>query len=100
MTESTFSLEVQVNLRMGLHIRPCTIIAKAANEYPCQSTLTGEERHADCKSPIEIMGLGATQGTQLLLETKGEQAEEALRELAELFVANFGIDDEEELAGM
>lgn len=97
MAEFSFSQTVQIKLRMGLHIRPCMVLAQTANRFPCQSRLVHRDRRADCKSPLELMGLGATHRSMLLLETEGEQAEEALRVLEQLFATNFGIVEEDEV---
>ncbi len=46
----------------------------------------------DAASILDLMSLGATQGTELVLSPSGPQAEEVLDALAQLFDAEFEVD--------
>ena len=51
----------------------------------------GEEpAEADGKSVMQMIILAATEGTPLRIEADGEDAEEAVQKLAELFESKFG----------
>ncbi len=73
---------VTIRNAQGLHIRPMKAFVELAMRF--QSTVylsrKGGER-IDGKSPLGLLGLGAEQGTELLLEVCGpdqQQAHEAL----------------------
>ena len=49
----------------------------------------------EAKSIIDVLTLGAAQGTELVLEADGDDAEEAVEALAELVENGFPIEDAE-----
>ena len=80
----------------GLHARPCLAIATTVQQS--QSTVelrTGEQR-ANAGSVLELMSLGAGEGTQVLFVAKGPDAEQVLDALEKLFASNFGLNGEDE----
>jgi len=76
--ESVVRREVTVRLLNGLHLRPISEIARRLADYPCSVTIMNGERSADAKSTLDLMSLQAGHGTRLVLEARGEQAEEAI----------------------
>jgi phosphocarrier protein len=58
----------------------------------CQSRVTVRrgEQEVDGKSIMQMLMLAATEGTELEIEAEGEDAEEAVRRLAELVHSGFG----------
>jgi phosphotransferase system HPr (HPr) family protein len=49
---------------------------------------------ADCRSVLDLLSLGACNGTTLHLEVTGDDAAEVVRILTALFEARFNEDDE------
>lgn len=80
--------------RYGLHARPATDFAQAANGFASDVRLRNEDDDADGKSVMELMMLAATQGTELELICVGDDAHAALNHLSSLI--NRGFDEEEE----
>ena len=85
---------VTVNLKDGLHLVPCSEIARTASEFPGEVRLIAGARQADAKSPMELMSLGAERGTQLTVEAVGQDAEEVVAKLVDLFRTNFANTSE------
>lgn len=83
---------VTVGLPEGLHMRPLSILAKAANTHVAEITLRKGEQTADAKRPLELMVLAAECGEELWIEARGEDAEAAVAHLASLFASNFAED--------
>jgi len=50
------------------------------------------DREVDGKSPMEMMLLEAVQGTTLQILAEGEDAAQAVRDLADLVINKFGED--------
>lgn len=71
----------------GLHMRPANIFAQAARG--CQSAVSvwKDSKHADGKSPTDLLLLFAEPGTELILEVAGDDAAEVIGPLAELLGA-------------
>jgi len=87
---STIEVEI-VNLQ-GLHARPAHQVVVLANEYPCRILVKKGDLEVDAKSIMSLMMLAAEKGSRLLIQAQGEQAEEALAALDELFASGFGED--------
>ena len=92
----TVTRDIVVSNRLGLHARPSMQFVDVANQF--QSSVVvhkgGEEPYdADGKSVMEMIILAATEGTPLQIEATGDDAEQAVEKLAELFEKKFGEED-------
>ena len=81
--------EVEILNDQGLHARPVMQFVDTANKFTSSVSVSKGEIVVDGKSPMEMMLLEATKGTQLRLEASGPDAEEALRALAQLIESGF-----------
>ena len=63
----------------GLHARPAGRLAEIVRGYDCEVTVNANERSASAKSPIDLMNLGAGQGSVLSIRAEGNQAQAALQ---------------------
>jgi phosphocarrier protein HPr len=90
------SRDIIVQNSLGLHARPAMQFVDLANQFKSDVKVIkgGEEPgEADGKSVMQMIILAATQGTPLKIEASGEDAEEAVTKLAELFDERFGEDE-------
>ena len=79
----------------GFHMRPMAAFVEAANRFPCTVTvLRAGKEPVNGKSMFALMGLVATEGTELVIEVTGPKAAEALQAIVMVFQRNF--DDEQE----
>lgn len=87
----TASATVTVNNRLGLHARPAMMLVEAAGKWKADITISRPDADLtiDGKSIMQLMMLAATQGTELTITACGEDADEAVRGLAELVESNF-----------
>ena len=76
-------------------MRPADVIARTAAKFQCQVEIEKDGQAIDCKSILGILTLGARQGTQLNIRASGEDAEQAVQELTELFDRGFDESDSE-----
>lgn len=86
------SKEIKVTNKLGLHARPATMLVKTASKYKSRITLKKDELSVDAKSIMGVLILAAQQGSKLILEVDGEDAEEAMAEVEKLFSTGFGED--------
>lgn len=68
----------------GFHVRPTKTFVDRATAFPCDVFLRYKTKRANGKSSLGVMSLGLAQNAEVILETEGEQEEEALVELGEL----------------
>lgn len=80
---------VQIVNEQGLHARPIMLFVDLANRYESKISLAKGDQVVDGKSPMEIMLLEATRGTDLILTAKGADASEAVDALADLVARRF-----------
>ncbi len=59
-------------------MRPIREFALLAMKFECEVTVIKEDQRVDGRSVLELMTLGAAQGTELIVETSGSDANEAL----------------------
>ena len=83
-----------VNNAKGLHLRPAGLLSQLAGQFQAELTLTKDGLTVDARSVLDMLTLVATQGSEILITGKGEDAEEAVAALAE-FVESDAHDAEE-----
>ena len=76
--------------KLGLHARASAKLTKLAGSFPCQVWLSRGERRVNAKSIMGVMMLAAGVGTDIEIETIGDQENEALQSLLVLINDKFG----------
>jgi phosphocarrier protein HPr len=79
--------EATVGPEEGIHGRPAARILKAAKGFSSQIVLVKGDREVNAKSIIKITGL-AKKGEKVTVRAEGEDAEQAVKTLAELISAD------------
>jgi phosphotransferase system HPr (HPr) family protein len=67
---------------VDLHARPAADFVRTAMQFDAQIVVAANDREADAKSLMEVLGLGAKGGTTLRLTASGTDADLALNGLA------------------
>ena len=79
---------------LGLHARAAAKFIQLAKSFPCTVQLgPDEESLVNGKSITHVLTLAAGVGTNLVLSTEGEEADQAFSELSELVASRFGEDE-------
>jgi len=92
----TASKEVVISNVHGLHTRPVMKFVDMASQFTSEIKVHKggtEPADADGKSVMQMIILAATEGTPLRIEADGDDAEQAVEKLAELFKQKFGEED-------
>ena len=76
--------------KLGLHARASAKLTKVAGSFPCQVWISRGERRVNAKSIMGVMMLAAGVGSELVIETMGDQEKEALEALIGLINDKFG----------
>jgi phosphotransferase system HPr (HPr) family protein len=85
MTEPTATRVVIVANAQGLHARPADMVARRASRFRARIEVVKGNERVDAKSVLGLLTLGAYQGVELIIQACGEDADEAIQALAELF---------------
>jgi phosphotransferase system HPr (HPr) family protein len=67
-----------------LHARPAGLFVKEAASLGCSVAVLANGKRADATSILQVLGLGASGGTELVIEVSGDGAAEAADRLAGL----------------
>ena len=81
---------VTISNKLGWHARASAKLTKRAGGFPCEVWLSKGERRINAKSIMGVMMLAAGLGSQVVVETIGEQSDEALTALLALINDKFG----------
>jgi phosphocarrier protein HPr len=88
--EASVTRSVIVINRQGFHARPAHLFVKLAASFPCQVQILKGNEVIDGKSILELLTLGAGNGTTLTLRACGDSADAAVEALAKLIEGGFG----------
>jgi phosphocarrier protein HPr len=90
MQGETCRQSVCVKNPQGFHMRPMAAFVAAANRFDGAVTVHRDGTPpANGKSILSLMGLVAVQGTDLVIEVSGPNAQATLNDLVAVFEANF-----------
>jgi phosphocarrier protein len=79
-----------INNKLGLHARASAKLTKLAGSFPCEVWMSRGERRVNAKSIMGVMMLAAGMGSQIEIETHGEQEQQAMEALLHLVADKFG----------
>jgi phosphotransferase system HPr (HPr) family protein len=92
MSTSPVTRAVVIVNTEGLHARPADLLARTALRFQSKIEVLCRNERVDAKSTLNLLILGATQGTEITLEADGDDALEAIEALAALVVGGFVED--------
>jgi len=79
-----------ISNKLGLHARASAKLTKLAGSFPCEVWLTKGERRVNAKSIMGVMMLAAGLGSEVEIETSGDQEQAAMEALLALIQDKFG----------
>ena len=68
----------------GLHARPAAVLVQEASKFKSDIYLNKDGNRVNAKSIIDVMSLGAEEGSKIEIEIDGEDAKEAMDHLIDL----------------
>ena len=88
----TVKKEVEVQNKLGLHARPCSKFVKLASTFKAEIWVSKDDEQVNGKSIMGLMMLAAGQGSKLLIQAEGADAEDAIVALEKLIFQKFDED--------
>jgi phosphocarrier protein HPr len=76
--------------RLGLHARASAKLTKLASSFACDVFMSRNGRRINAKSIMGVMMLAAGMGTEVEIETDGEDESKAMQALLGLIKERFG----------
>ncbi len=81
-----------VQLKHGLHARPCAILVQTLQRYPVLAEVEVNGERASGKSILGLMSLAAGFGSKMTFTLVGENAFQAMAAVERLFQTEFGAN--------
>lgn len=85
--QQTHKQQVTIQNPHGLHTRPAALLVKEAKSFDCDIIVECNGKQASAKSLFKLQTLGLYQGVDVVIIAKGEQAESAVKRIAELIAS-------------
>ena len=73
----------------GLHARPASRLVQAAQKFKSNVTLEGNGKTINAKSMVKVLSGGISKGSTVKITCEGEDEEESMAAVADLFDNNF-----------
>ena len=84
------SKAVEIVNKLGLHARAAAKLTQIAGGFTSEIWLSRSGRRVNAKSIMGVMMLAAGQGTSVLVEAKGDDADDAIAAIVSLVANRFG----------
>ncbi len=84
------SVSAEIVNKLGLHARAAAKLTHVASGFQSEIWLSRSGRRVNAKSIMGVMMLAAGQGTAVLIEAQGSDAEQAIRAITKLITDKFG----------
>jgi len=75
---------------LGLHARAAAQLVQTANRFRSEILVTKDGQEVNGKSIMGVLMLAAAKGTEIEVACEGEDAEQAMTDVARLVEAGFG----------
>lgn len=82
----------KVENQYGIHARPAALLVKAAGKYQCDIFIEKDGNKVSCKSIMGLMTIEGYPGSTMQVTASGADAQQAMKEIEELFVNKFYED--------
>jgi phosphocarrier protein HPr len=85
----TFTKELLVQNKMGIHARPAAMIVRVTNKFKSEVHVEKDDEQVNGKSIMGLMMLAAAKGSTVKFVATGPDAEQMLADLEALFAKKF-----------
>ncbi len=88
-----YEKEVHIKNKSGLHARPASLFVNKSNNFKSEITIVFNGKEVQAKSILGVMGIGAKQGSKVILRAKGEDAYDAVEQLSSFLEKDLALED-------
>jgi len=85
--------EAEIVNKLGLHARASAKLTQVASRFGAEVWLSRDGRLVNAKSIMGVMMLAAGQGSRVLVETEGKDADDAMAAILALIAERFGEEE-------
>lgn len=84
------SIEIVISNKLGLHARAAAKLTQMASRFSSEIFISRQAHRVNAKSIMGVMMLAAGLGVTVTIDAEGDDAEQALVEIKQLFEQKFG----------
>jgi phosphocarrier protein len=84
--------KVRIQNKLGLHARPAARFVKTASRFRSDVCIARDDQVVNGKSIMGVMMLAAEFGSELIISAAGDDEEQAMKALVDLFERKFDED--------
>lgn len=84
------SIDIVVTNKLGLHARAAAKLTQLASKFSSDIYIGRDTQRVNAKSIMGVMMLAAGLGVTVTVDATGDDADQALAQIQELFQDNFG----------
>ncbi len=77
----------------GLHLRPAQLFSQLAERFQCDIEVIRDTLRVDGKSIMQLITLAGLPGVELVIEARGDDAQEAVDSLARFIENGFAVEE-------
>jgi phosphocarrier protein HPr len=85
--------KIEIKNKLGLHARAAALLVQTASKFSSQITVSKDGQRTDARSIMGVLTLAAAQGSKVLVEATGEDAERAVKALEKLIDNRFNENE-------
>lgn len=82
--------EMVILNKLGMHLRPAQQFVQTVLKFQCDVYIQKDGQRVNAKSIMGLLTLAASQGTHLIVQCEGDDAQNALDAVRELVESGFG----------
>ena len=83
------SKSLEIKNKLGLHARAAALLVQTISKFDAEVTIAKDGQTVDGRSIMGVLTLAATQGSKILVEAKGREAENVLAAVEKLIDNKF-----------
>jgi len=90
MKKKTAEKKVEITNKVGLHIRPASLLVEAAQKFKSKIWIEKDGKKVDGKSVTSLLLISAEKGSKINIKAEGIDAPKAVETLANIVKNKFG----------
>lgn len=85
--------KLEIKNRLGMHARASALLVQTVNQFSSEVKISKDDNVVNGRSIMGVLTLGAAKGSKIRVETRGEDAHEAMLAIEQLVEDKFRESD-------
>ena len=85
--------KLEIKNKLGVHARAAALLVQTVNKFCSQVTFSKDGQTTDGRSIMGVLTLAATQGSKIVVEANGDDAEKAVKAIERLIDNRFNENE-------